>query len=557
MHRHLRRWLLGLLLALLLSAGASAASVDAVYINCTVAEDGAASYSMAVTCRFESLEKSFTIPLAGEKVSGVSVSGASWALETQDGWNRVVLRSSDGFIGRQTLVVNWRSPAPSGEGYALPLISSRWEADIAELTFDVQLPAPLESAPVMTSGYSGELNGAATLTDLGFSGSLPDGLMAHEALSAALTLPDGYFSRPQLRTLLSLDWGLVFMALLAVLCVVYWLLTLRSRRPVIQSRVLPPEGWSPAEVPTVLWGQRPDMAAQLLQWAQLGYLYVDFAGDELVLGQSMAMGSERPAHEAEMFRAMFENRREFWLPDHRFRQAQAQATHSAYRLWRARLFDRRGGNPRLLRLGAALAAGLALSAALAALLPAGAGWTMLCILAFVPGIILGLAGQRAVGELRRCPWPRWQALPGLIALVLLALVGARRVLYAAPALALQLFAGWQLAFGGRRTAAGTEALGYLLGLRRFLLSASPRRLQEICRRDPAWLQSALPYALELGLAGRLAAQMEQVRIEEPAWLRTDESLREPRQLIRQETALLTQLRGQRKRSLRRLLRELL
>ena len=94
MHRHLRRWLLGLLLALLLSAGASAASVDAVYINCTVAEDGAASYSMAVTCRFESLEKNFTIPLAGEKVSGVSVSGASWALETQDGWNRVVLRLS-------------------------------------------------------------------------------------------------------------------------------------------------------------------------------------------------------------------------------------------------------------------------------------------------------------------------------------------------------------------------------------------------------------------------------------------------------------------------------
>ena len=94
-------------------------------------------------------------------------------------------------------------------------------------------------------------------------------------------------------------------------------------------------------------------------------------------------------------------------------------------------------------------------------------------------------------------------------------------------------------------------------MRRFLLSASPRRLQEICRRDPAWLQSALPYALELGLAGRLAAQMEQVRVEEPAWLRTDESLREPRRLIRQETALLTQLRGQRKRSLRRLLRELL
>ena len=111
---------------------------------------------------------------------------------------------------------------------------------------------------------------------------------------------------------------------------------------------------------------------------------------------------------------------------------------------------------------------------------------------------------------------------GVGALLLLALMGAARILYALPALGLQLFVGWQLAYGGRRSAAGVEALGDLLSLRRFLRHASPKRLHQVLKRDPGWLQTVLPYAQQLGLSDRLGRVLGSTRVEEPAWLRTDE-----------------------------------
>ena len=376
---------------------------------------------------------------------------------------------------------------------------------------------------MLVSGYSGEMLGLISLTTTGFSGVIEDGLMAHEALTVEMSLPEGYFEHARLRNFLALDWGLILLAVLIVLCVLYWICTLRSRHPVVQPRVLPPEGWTPGELAAIL-GTEPNMAAQVLQWGQLGYLYVDHAGGELVLGLGMAMGSERPAHETRMFAHIFSGRREFWMPDRAFQQATAQASQAASRIWRARMFDRRGGNPHLLRIVSAIAAGMATAAAVAALLPVGAGWTILAFLTFIPGTALGLLAQLAVGELRRHPSPRWQLLPGLAALALLLMMGSARVLYAVPALLLQIFVGWQLAYGGRRSAAGVEALGQFLSLRRFLLQASPKRLQQMLQRDPTWLQSILPYAAQMGLLERLSRTLGSTRVEEPVWLRTDEPL---------------------------------
>ncbi len=544
----MKRVLISLLLCLLFAVSASAVSVDAIYIACEVRSDGSADYSVAVSARFDTVEKKFAIPLAGEDIGNVSASG-DWSLESSDGWSRVELRSDGGFIGRQTFVVNYRAGAADvgsteNDDMTLPLVGSRWEVNTAEFSFDVTMPAAPETAPTMVSGYSGELLDAAELTATGFSGVLEDGLMAHESLSAELHLPEGYFGDARLRNFLALDWGLILLAVLALLSVLYWLRSLRSRRPVVQSRVLPPEGWTPAETLVILDGSQPDLTTLLPLWGQLGYLYVDHAGGELVLGQGMEMGSERPAYENRMFAALFQSRREFWMPDRRFHQASSQAAHTAARLWRARLFDRQGGNPRLLRLLAALTAGMANSAAVAAVLPSGIGWTLLAILSFVPGVALGVLGQLAVGELRRRPVPQQKLLPGLGALLLLALMSTARALYALPALTLQIFVGWQLAYGGRRSVVGVEALGQLLSLRRFLLQATPKRLQQVLQRDPAWLQSVLPYADQLGLTARLARTLDSTRVEEPAWLRTDEPLTTAGACCAAYRRLLAALRGE-------------
>ena len=550
----MKRLLFCLAAALMLMIGASAANIDALYISCTVRDSGAVDYSMAISCRFTQVEKSITVPLAGKEIGSVSVSGAKWELERDDGWDRVVLTNGDGFIGRQTFMITYRTAASDAlsDELTLWLTDSHWEENIQEVSFLVELPTEIKTPPTLTSGYSGTLYQAVEMTAKGFTGSLSSGLMAHESLTAKLTLPENFFSHRQLRQLRTLDWRLLVLLLLAALCVFYWARRLRGHRMTVHSRVLPPEGRTPTETPVILNGGDADPAALMPFWGTLGYLYVDFAGGELVMEQRMGMGSERPAHETEMFRTMFSRRRELWMPDRVYQQAAAQAARTTQRIWRARLFDRRGGSPSLLRLAASLGAGLALAASVTAQLPVGAGWTLLGILCFVPGMALGLLVQQAAGALRLRPWLHWKPLPGLAALVLLALVG--RELYTIPALALQCFTGLVLAYGGRRTPEGTQALEELLGLRQFLLRASPRRLRELMARDALYLQTILPYAEQLGLANRLAARLGRQRIEEPAWLQADEPLRTAAALAKKEKALMARLRPQRESLFRHLMK---
>ena len=266
----MKRAILCLILTLLLTVTASAAGVDALYVTCEVRSDGSAEYSVAVSAQFESVEKTFTIPLAGEGISKVSASG-DWTHQSDGGWDRVELRSGDGFIGRQTFVVTYRTAAAEADGTMdLPLVGSRWEMDVAEFSFDVTMPTPLEKTPALISGYSGEMLGIVDLTATGFTGVIAEGLMAHESLRVELTLPEDYFGHARLRSFLGLDWGLIFLGLVIAASGVYWLRTLRSRRPVVQSRVLPPEGWTPAEVPTILDGSSPNMRSLLGVWGQLG-----------------------------------------------------------------------------------------------------------------------------------------------------------------------------------------------------------------------------------------------------------------------------------------------
>ena len=63
----------------------------------------------------------------------------------------------------------------------------------------------------------------------------------------------------------------------------------------------------------------------------------------------------------------------------------------------------------------------------------------------------------------------------------------------------QLFAGVLLALGGRRTQAGKQAMGEVLGLRRYFRTVSGDELQQICRNNPEYFHQMMPYAIALGV----------------------------------------------------------
>ena len=76
----------------------------------------------------------------------------------------------------------------------------------------------------------------------------------------------------------------------------------------------------------------------------------------------------------------------------------------------------------------------------------------------------------------------------------------------------QLFAGLLLAFGGRRTTAGRQAISETLGLWRYFRTVPQEQLRYICQKNPEYFHQMAPYALALGADKRFAKQFGKLPI---------------------------------------------
>lgn len=91
----------------------------------------------------------------------------------------------------------------------------------------------------------------------------------------------------------------------------------------------------------------------------------------------------------------------------------------------------------------------------------------------------------------------------------------------------QLAMGLLAALGGRRTLAGRQAMGEVLGLRRYLKTLPQNQIESICRNNPDYFHQMMPYAMALGVDHAFAKRFGKLPLSQCPYIATgtDSTLR--------------------------------
>lgn len=519
--------LLGLLLAMvsMLSLPVAAATgLTGLQNQTAVAADGSCRVSLTIGLHLDSSvsELSFPLPLQAQDIT---LNGSHVWLQKQDGALQLPLSVSA--AGDYTFSVQYSLPGQlekSGSKLLLSLpLLHRFSYPIENFSLTLTLPGPVTGRPEFVSGYhqadTDRLISHSIMGNTVVCTAL-ETLKDHETLTMTLEVDPELFPNAMTDGAHYNVWDSASLCL-AVLALLYYLLTLLPRLPRRTRCYCAPDGISAGDVGTCLTGRGTDLSMLVMSWAQAGYLCMELdRKGRVLLHRRMEMGNERSRYEVDCFHALFGKRATVDGTGYHYATL-CRKMHRYSPLLR-QLFLPSSGNVRLLRLlccaaaacgGVSLAVRIGTSAAGQVLLSivllplcAGAGW---CIQSGGPS--LPLRDRRPVYGALLCS--------GLWALVGLLCSSPTAV----PMVLFQLAAGLAVAFGGRRSELGRRGLSQLLGLRHYMQRSDSFELQRLLQVNPNYFYELAPYALAMGVDRKFARRFGRIELPDCSFLITPQS----------------------------------
>ncbi len=510
-----------LLLALSVLPVSAATQATRLQGYANIAADGSCTVNLTLGLHLDSAVEALYFPLPME-AENVQLGGAWTGTKVADGARQVKLPLSA--AGDHTVSLQYELPALlSREGGQLMLtlpILCRFSYPIAAMELSLSLPGEVKHRPEFISGYHHED------TDLLIGHSISgntilctarETLKDHETLVMKLQVDEEMFPNAlNQRGLFSMFDGAALC--LAVLAILYYLLTLLPRIPKRSRCYCAPEGISAGEVGTCLTGQGTDLSMLVMSWAQAGYILMemDLKG-RILLHKRMEMGNERSQFEVKCFQSLFHKRETVDGTGYHYALLCRKLQHKSPLL--RQLFLKKSGNPKIFRLLCCAAAALS-GVSLAVFMVDGALWRVLL------GLLLG-AGCFGVGYLiqsgGKCLPLRDKAplciglLCGGVWLLVGIVAGCASVM---PMVVFQFVAGFAAAFGGRRSELGTRSLSQLQGLRRYMLHAETFELQRLLQVNPNYFYELAPYALAMGVDRQFARRFGNIALPDCSFLIT-------------------------------------
>lgn len=496
---------------------------NAEQMNCeaVVGADGGCDVTIRATVIFDDTVKNpvFPIPVGA---GNVTLNGSAVNPESDKLAELINLNSVTGNApGTYSLVITYRIDAAvetQEDGTMLltiPILCG-FGYPVDDLTVTVKLPGDVTGEPSFISGY--HQDNTAGLLDAKVSGSSvtissKQTLLDHETLTMTLPVEESLFpgTAATARVL-----GLMDIAILAavLLAVAYYLLTLRPVMPKKILRSTVPDGVTAGQIPVWLTGGGTDLSMLVVSWAQLGYLRIQVEeGGRVLLHKRMEMGNERSAFEIRCYKNLFGRRHIVdGTGDHYARMVRSVAKKAP----QAReVYQSNSGNPYIFRVLCALPAllsGISLAGAFAP--HSGFLGFLLAVLTTVMAVLIQSGARNLV---MRDKLPLWIAL-GCAGVWLVLGICAGEWLTALLMVAFQLAAGLAMAFGGKRTELGQQAMVQILGLRKFMCTVSKPELQRLLKANPGYFHELDPYALALGVDQAFARRFGRLRIPECTYL---------------------------------------
>ena len=508
-----------MLLAMTVSVSAANAA-QSVSSHATVSHDGTCQVSLVVTVHLEQVTEDLEFPLPG-KATNITVNGSRARSHMENGLRQVNLNPVIGkAVGDFTLNFTYNLPnlITTNEAGLLELqlpILAGFAYPVQALEFSVTLPGAITAKPAFSSGYHQaniEKDISYTTTGATVTGTAQTELKDHETLSMSLLVSEEMF--PQKR-IVAPDFKTVstLMTICYLLAFIYWIAFLRNIPTWPRRKPQAPEGYTAGEMGSLLHLQGGNLNMMVFTWAQLGYLEIHLAPNgKVTLHRHMDMGNERSTFEQRCFHLVFGRRDVVDASTYRYGAIYQKVAKLTPNL--SSMVQVKSGNLLVFR-GLAALAGMLCGVSVAMGLSAGAALQWLLI------ILLGALALLSCWHIQLWAAHLYTAdrRPLYAALVLcgiwLILSAVAGVFAAGLGMVIwQLLIGFLAAIGGRRTPEGRQAMGQILGLRRYLKTLTREQLQEICRSNPDYFHQMMPYAIALGVDKRFAKRFGKNAIEQ-------------------------------------------
>lgn len=514
-----------LMLALLAVPVSARSSITSAQSQTTVAANGSCRVSITFTLQLDSPDPALSFPLPAD-ARDITVNGSPAKSSRDDQARRVDLTGVCPGAGTYTVSIVYSLPdvVSAGKNDKLTLslqLLGGFGYSIDSFSFTVTLPGAVDADPTFLSTYYQEA--VASVMEYQFAdgiltGSFLSRLQDHETVT--MTLPvDAQLFPQSVAKRFQIDSIDLMMIVVAVVALLYWLISLRCRKPRKLRCAMPPEGITAGDIHCQLTGQGVNLSLMVLSWAQMGYLLIHMEDSgRVLLHKRMEMGNERSQFENQTFRSLFGKRRVI----------DGTGYHYARLCRKVKLsrpgirdnFRRSSGNPGIFRVMVALIGTLS-GVSLACALAADTFWRVLL------GILLGalatlIAWLLQLGAYKlHCHDKQvlWLSLAGA-ALWLLLSAGGGEWNVAVCVLPAQFLAGLAAAYGGRRSDTGLQSMAEILGLRRHLKRLGGDELKRILRMNPSYYYDLAPYALSLDVDRAFARQMGKRKLPVCAWLTT-------------------------------------
>lgn len=272
--------------------------IDTYHVNIEVEEDNTFHITETLTYNFVQDHHGMTrvIPLwhtrnredgseskIYAKVSNVKCSDPIASTERDSKNYTIQVGSADTYVhGEKTYTLSYdyamgKDPLRKADELYFNIVGTEWECPIANISWEIHMPKTFDATSLgysvgnyAASGYDTDML-QSTVTDQTITGSYAGILNAYEGITVRCTLPEGYF-------IYKINYmPYVLVALVVLLCAILFWFTGKEDKVIPVISFEPPEGYNPLDVAFVEKEavSNTDMAALLIYLANKGYLRIE------------------------------------------------------------------------------------------------------------------------------------------------------------------------------------------------------------------------------------------------------------------------------------------
>lgn len=460
--------------------------IDTYHVDIEVGEDNTFHITETLTYNFVQAHHGMTrvIPLwhtrnredgseskIYAKVSNVKCSDPIASTERDSKNYTIQVGSADAYVhGEKTYTLSYdyamgKDPLRKADELYFNIVGTEWECPIANISWEIHMPKAFDATSLgysvgnyAASGYDTDML-QSTVTDQTITGSYAGYLNAYEGITVRCTLPEGYF-------IYKINYmPYVLVALVVLLCAILFWFTGKEDKVIPVISFEPPEGYNPLDVAFVEKEavSNTDMAALLIYLANKGYLRIEQNKGK----DSFSMTK---------------------IKDY-------DGDNNIEALYMKGLFRR--GNT--------------------------ASTKSLAKESFYEDVDKCVTKENKKMKEKKFFFPT--AMPKILYFIGICVVAVvffnafapkTWFTYVACGIAVIILALFMF-FGSKRTKAGNQVYGQILGFKEFIKKAELDRLKMLVEENPSYYYDIMPYAYVLGLSDQWIENFETMHMPEPDW----------------------------------------